>query len=526
MAKPMNKAQPEALPHVPYAGERSPLAAVDLPADTPQSAPPTTGWPEAHLHDPYIDAFRLTHSTTDYSYYARLMLNGTALMLADALALLTALMLGGLIRQALRGQFLMAEVGELLIPAWWLGSLVLRLTPGWGVSAVEEIRRMVLLMLVVTAFLGFVLFVTHTTDVASRIALISTCALALPLTGLARRIAKVVLIHNHRWGIPVVLYGWGAVLNHVARVIQQEGGQGYHVVGVFDDAAPRGTHIVGLPVLGPTQESTTLAPCAILAAADLPREQVARLIEGPLSAYRHAIIIPDLLDAPSLWVRPCEFIGVIGLEISNNLLKPTDRALKHMFELSLVILSAPVWLPLLALLAFLIWVEDRGSPFYVQDRIGYHGHHIRAFKLRTMVHNAEQILARRLAEDAQLRAEWEAHCKLKNDPRITWIGRFLRRTSLDELPQLFNVLAGSMALVGPRPLPPYHEAKLPPRIREIRHRVRPGITGLWQVSGRSESGNPGLERWDHYYVRNWSIWLDIVILVRTIRAVFKSVGAY
>ena len=493
---------------------------------TEKAPPPVLGWPEAHLRDPYLDAFQLVHSTTDYSYYGRAMLNGVTMMLADGLALLIALLLGGWIRDALRGGFMLADVGVWLIPAWWVGAFLLRLTPGWGVSAVEEVRRTVLLTLAVTAFLSFVLFITHTTDIASRIALVSSCILAAPLVGLLRRLAKLMLIRAHRWGVPVVLYGWGSVLDHVAHVLQQESGLGYHAIGVFDDAAPRGTRVAGLPVLGPTQESTPQAPCAILAAADLPRDQVARLMEGPLAAYRQVIIIPDLLDAPSLWVRPREFIGVVGLEISNNLLKPTDRALKHVVELILVCLLAPLWLLLLAVFAFLVWAEDRGSPFYVQERIGYKGRHIHTYKLRTMVRNAEQVLARRLAEDAQLRAEWETHCKLKHDPRITWIGRFLRRTSLDELPQLFNVLAGSMALVGPRPLPPYHEAKLPPRIREIRQRVRPGVTGLWQVSGRSDTGNAGLERWDLYYVRNWSIWLDAVILVRTIRAVFRADGAY
>lgn len=484
------------------------------------------GWPETHLHDVFFDTFQTVRSTTDFSYYLRIAFNGSVLMFAEAVALLLALLLGGLTREALRGQFLMADIGELLIPTWWLGAIALRLTPGWGVSAVEEIRRMVLLALIVTAFLSFVMFITHTTDIASRIALLSTCLLAAPLVGSTRSLAKAILIRRHRWGIPVVLYGWGSVLEHVANVLKQEAGLGYQPVGVFDDAAPRGTYIAGLPVLGPIQESTPRASCAILAATDLPREQVTRLIEGPLAAYRQVIIVPDLLDAPSLWVRPREFIGIIGLEISNNLLKSSDRLLKRIMELSMVLLLAPFWLPLLALLSFLVWAEDRGSPFYVQERIGYQGRRIRAFKLRTMVRNAEEILRQRLAEDEQLRAEWETHCKLKDDPRITWIGRLLRRTSLDELPQLFNVLAGNMALVGPRPLPPYHEEKLPPRIREIRQRVRPGITGLWQVSGRSDAGNAGLERWDLYYVRNWSVWLDLVILVRTVRAVLKADGAY
>jgi Undecaprenyl-phosphate galactose phosphotransferase WbaP len=494
-----------------------------LPARAP-AAP--GGFPVAPPGDAFVEAFHMSHPATDYSYYLRLTMNGMLLMLGDALALMVALMLGGLIRLAWRGEFLVADVGELLIPAWWVGSMLLHLTPGWGISAVESVRRMVLLTLAVMAFLSFALFITHMTDMASRLALLSTCLIAAPLVGLIRSLIKGLLIHFHRWGIPTVLYGWGTVLEHVASVMQQEGGLGYHAIGVFDDAAPRGAQIAGLPVLGSMQESTLLAPCAILAAGEMRHGHVATLIEGPLAQYRHVIIIPDLLDAPSLWVRPCEFIGVVGLEISNNLVKPTDRILKRFFDLVLVGLTAPVWLPLLAVLAFLVWAEDRGSPFYTQKRIGYKGRLIRTFKLRTMVRNAEEVLARHLTANPELNTEWEAHCKLKHDPRITWVGRFLRRTSLDELPQLFNVIAGSMALVGPRPLPPYHENKLPERLREVRRRVRPGITGLWQVSGRSNTGNAGLERWDHYYVRNWSIWLDIVILVRTFRAVFRAEGAY
>lgn len=491
---------------------------------TNQTTPP--GFLTAQLGNSFVEAFQISRPTTDYSYYLRVLLNSVLLMLADALALLTALLLGGLIRLLWRGEFLLADVGAMLIPAWWLGAILLRLTPGWGISAVEGVRRMVLLALAVLAFLSFAMFAMRTTDLASRISLVSTCLMAAPLVGLMRSLVKNYLIRIRRWGIPVVLYGWGPLLEHVALVLQQERGLGYSAIGVFDDAAPRGTMIAGLPVLGPMQESISLAPCAFLAAGELPREQVASLIEGSLAAYRHVIIIPDLLDAPSLWVRPREFIGVIGMEISNNLIKPTDRILKRAFELLLLLLTAPVWLPLIGVFSFLVWVEDRGSPFYVQRRVGYKGQIIRTFKLRTMVHNAEEVLARRLAEDERLRAEWEAHCKLKRDPRITWVGRFLRRTSLDELPQIFNVLAGNMALVGPRPLPTYHEEKLSLRLREIRRRVRPGITGLWQVSGRSDTGNAGLERWDQYYVRNWSIWLDVVILVRTFRAVFRAEGAY
>jgi lipopolysaccharide/colanic/teichoic acid biosynthesis glycosyltransferase len=143
-----------------------------------------------------------------------------------------------------------------------------------------------------------------------------------------------------------------------------------------------------------------------------------------------------------------------------------------------------------------------------------------------MVPNAERVLEESLKKDESLRAEWEKNFKLKKDPRITRVGRFLRKTSLDEIPQLVNVLDGTMSLVGPRPLPEYHFTELSPQVRSLRNKVRPGITGLWQVSGRSDSGNEGMEKWDPYYVRNWSIWLDVVILFRTFKAVFFASGAY
>ena len=138
----------------------------------------------------------------------------------------------------------------------------------------------------------------------------------------------------------------------------------------------------------------------------------------------------------------------------------------------------------------------------------------------------DEALQKMLDENAGLKDEWETFYKLKNDPRITLIGRFLRRFSLDELPQLFNVLSSEMALVGPRPLPVYHQDELPEKSRIIRDQVRPGMTGQWQVSGRSDCGIEEMEQMDNFYVRNWSVWMDIYIVFRTLRVVFFSHGAY
>ncbi|MDZ7344501.1 MAG: sugar transferase, partial [candidate division KSB1 bacterium] len=187
----------------------------------------------------------------------------------------------------------------------------------------------------------------------------------------------------------------------------------------------------------------------------------------------------------------------------------------------LLIVCAPV----MVFLAILIKMTSPGPVFFAQERVGLNGRRFKIIKFRTMLSNAQEILERRLKEDPRLRAEWHANFKLKKDPRITPIGAFLRRTSLDELPQLFNVLRGEMSLVGPRPLPGYHQQKMSPRVRSLRNRVLPGMTGLWQISGRSEAGTEGMEMWDPYYVQNWSLWLDFSTLLKTIPVVLKGTGA-
>ena len=250
------------------------------------------------------------------------------------------------------------------------------------------------------------------------------------------------------------------------------------------------------------------------------------LLEGPLSYYRSVIIIPDISELPSLWVGTIDLGGTLGLKLSMNLADPVSRFVKRSFDLFATVLSAPFWMSLVGLFAGLIWLEDRKNPFFIQRRTGANGTAFGTWKFRTMVPDAEAVLQEALDSDPALKAEWERDFKLKKDPRITRIGHVLRKYSIDEIPQLFNVLRGQMSLVGPRPLPSYHEQELESRVLTMRRRVRPGMTGLWQVSGRSDAGTDGMEQFDSYYVRNWSIWLDIVILVRTFRAVSNSAGAY
>ena len=207
-----------------------------------------------------------------------------------------------------------------------------------------------------------------------------------------------------------------------------------------------------------------------------------------------------------------------------GLLLPSYR-LKRAIDLILIVASLPVVAALIAIVAIAVRCTSRGPVFYSQRRIGRGGREFNSWKFRTMVPNAEYVLADFLAADPGLREEWEQRHKLCSDPRITSIGRLLRRTSLDELPQLWNVLMGEMTLVGPRPIVADEVGKYG-AVFVLYTAVVPGITGLWQVSGRNDTTYDQRVEYDRFYIRNWSPWMDLQILSRTVSVILSGTGAY
>ncbi len=410
---------------------------------------------------------------------------------------------------------------------WPLGALARGLLPSWGLGMPEEMRLTTNLL--GTLFIARALAVALVEERSWQDVAVTALefGVAAVLVLLARSLAKWALLRVRLWGLPTVVYGGASMGRPVVEALVENPGFGYLPVGVFDDdAAFAGTEVCGVPVLGGTHSTSRGAPLAVVALPDLPRADLLALHEQLLRSHRRVLLVPDLFGVQSLWAQTRDLGGVLGLELTRNLHNSVARFTKRAVDLIAVVLSGLVWVPACLLLGLLIWLEDRAHPLFLQERVGENGRMFRTWKFRTMLPNAEEVLKRRLAEDPALRAEWEANFKLKKDPRITRVGAFLRKTSLDELPQLVNVLRGEMSLVGPRPLPRYHEQQLPESVRALRLEARPGMTGLWQVSGRSDAGNAGMERWDAYYVRNWSIWLDFVILVRTVRVVLLGSGAY
>lgn len=475
----------------------------------------------------YSQQRALAHATAP-THALRAAANAAAVGGGEVVALACTIALAGALRAWLTGEASgSVGAGWAALPIYVAVSALAGLVPGWGLGAVEELRRVVLSVGITFGLTLAAVWLGDVDGSTSRLAVGLAAAAAFVTIPAGRWLVKSALVARDLWGVPVVVYGAGPAGARVVRQLQEERGIGYLPVAVFDDDFDAwGGYLDAVPIVGPTATVAPEAAVAFLALPDLDVADQADLLDGPLACYRTVVVVPNLSEAPSLWVTPRDIGGVLGLELSSTLTHRLPRLLKRAGDLTSVTLTAPLWGLAVAVCAALVWLEDRCNPFYSQERIGRDGIPFRAWKLRTMCPDADVVLERALDEDPNLRAEWETLFKLEDDPRITRVGTVLRRTSLDELPQLLNVLLGEMSLIGPRPLPRYHHDELPARTRALRERVRPGVTGLWQVSGRGDTGTAGMERWDPYYVRNWSPWLDAVILVRTARVVVKGSGAY
>jgi Undecaprenyl-phosphate galactose phosphotransferase WbaP len=226
-----------------------------------------------------------------------------------------------------------------------------------------------------------------------------------------------------------------------------------------------------------------------------------------------------------VWSDPDGLSSVVRVRFRSFVAWANARRVKRVLDVSLSLLGGLLALPLIVLIAVAIKLTSRGPVFYCQSRVGQGGREFVVRKFRSMVESADQELIEFLQANPLYAAEWRSQQKVTNDPRTTWLGRILRKTSLDELPQLWNVLRGEMSLVGPRPICRNEIAKYGTSYEQYQQ-VRPGITGLWQVSGRSHTTYEQRVEFDTYYVRNWTLGLDLSILFRTVWVVLSTKGAY
>jgi len=368
----------------------------------------------------------------------------------------------------------------------------------------------------------------------SRLAIGFTGMITLVCLPSFRYILKNALFSLKRYCSNTLILGAGKTGQALARALKEEKYLGYQVVGFLDDDAQlHGQILEGFKVFGSVRQAGKFVrlmniETVFIVGSSFSSERLAEIFAYLQRLVREIFIVPQFYGIGMLNAElSCLFSQKLFLiKIRNNLRSPVNQFIKRFFDLSVAFLLLPLLIPVLLFLGLLIKLDSPGPVFFVQDRVGKGGRGFRIYKLRTMYQNADEILQDYLRKRPEIQQEWLRFRKLRSyDPRITRVGRFLRRFSLDELPQIINVLKGEMSLVGPRPVT-FEELSFYRESLSFYFAVRPGITGLWQISGRNLLPFEERIRLDMWYVLNWSLWLDIIILVRTIEAVLSRKGSF
>ncbi len=411
--------------------------------------------------------------------------------------------------------------------------------PAAPLPPVEEMRRLFgSAMLTHLAVLVYLVLAYQTTRGSSRVVIVLSGIMTAVLAQSFRNWMRWFLFRAGIGQIPVLLAGGGEVPERVASILSGNPYVGFHIVGYFAGTERLGRKKRrrqwhdrelaerGIRYLGTLRDIVTVARKKdikiLLACQDgrLFRQQMEEFTKW----FTYIEYLPTVRTFPILGARAVSFDGVGGLEMINQGRMKMKRFQKRILDALLAMLVFLFFLPAFLVIPLLIKLTSRGPVFYWHDRLGKGGKRIRILKFRSMYRDADVRLRKLLASNPRAAKEWRENFKLTRDPRVTPLGRFLRKTSLDELPQIFNVFSGDMALIGPRPIVrdeiDYYGDSYP-----VFSSVRPGITGLWQVSGRSDTDYARRVALDTYYVLNWSPWLDFWILRRTVSAVFSMRGA-
>lgn len=436
---------------------------------------------------------------------------------------------------------LLVHVGLMAITILWFWVLLehyARRRPIW--DELKEIARVITAMFIVAGATIFLAGVDSAPLV--QLSLWLSILLMIPI---GRRAFRGVLDCLGLWQMPTVIIGAGDNARDAATALASEGSMGYHVIAFIDVEGNQHSAIAGkakqplVPVIpcsithaGSMQQqldnllSEQGQPQIVIALDNLNTPESQKLVQYLSTSARNIHIIPAIRGLPLFGTQASHFFSqeVLLLTVRNNLSRRTYRWVKRGFDLVSASLLLLLLSPLLLVLSALIR-RNGVTAFYGHSRVGQNGKPFQCLKFRSMRPDADKVLKELLKNDPVARSEWDKDFKLKNDPRITAVGQFLRKTSLDELPQLINVVKGDMSLVGPRPIV---EAELPRYGDQVGLYLqsKPGITGLWQISGRNDTTYTGRVALDAWYVQNWSLWYDIAILFKTVEVVFHKRGAY
>ncbi len=457
----------------------------------------------------------------------------------DALLVLGIFNLSVLIRLHVLPRFYTGFPQGSASDAWWIISVWIFFFFYEGLYTMrasfwDEIRALCKVSLLSTAGVFVIVSIGKLSADVSRMVILLMGVLSFILLPPAHMLAKKILRQIGFLKRRVLILGAGKTGELILRALRREPNFGYEVIGfVDDDPLKCGEKIEGVKIHRGIDKALSYINRAdiediFIAMPGAGKERLQGLINHLQHKVERILFVPDIFGIAVLGTNLQHFSTeeAFALEMKNNLSNPVNIFIKWCFDGIVSVLAIPFLLIPMGVISLMIRLDSTGPAIFSQERVGKKGRPFRCYKFRTMYENADSMLAGILAERPDLRDRWEQYWKLDDDPRITRVGRFLRTTSLDELPQIFNVLKGEMSLVGPRPVTG-EEIEVHYRdLAELCFSVPPGITGLWQVSGRnniSYAYRVGLDSW---YVRNWNLWLDIVIILKTIRIVIMREGAF
>jgi Undecaprenyl-phosphate galactose phosphotransferase WbaP len=417
--------------------------------------------------------------------------------------------------------------------AWILINTLMGLYPGVCLGLVDEIRRLSLSITVV-ALINVARLRVGADWFADRLLFLAAAyALCLFIAPIVRSVTRKSLAKTSWWGFAAVVCGNDAAAVGVDQWLLNNRRLGLRPVGIIADP-----HVLELDAessryLGSWEDARAIAEqrhayWAILVEPEdvgQLRYDITTTIEKFLGNIPNVFVISKLTGIPDHWNRHQLDEGLAGVVIEQHLQLPIHQLVKRGTDLVIAVIAAIFLVPMFAVLGAAIKITSPGPVFYGHTRVGRGNSRFKAWKFRTMIANADAALHDHLAKHPELREEWERDHKLKNDPRVTALGRWMRKWSIDELPQVFNVLVGEMSIVGPRPFVEAEIVKYGKHFETV-NSVLPGITGLWQVCGRNDTTYDERVQLDMYYVLHWSPWMDLYLLVRTIKTVLFTKGAY
>ena len=361
--------------------------------------------------------------------------------------------------------------------------------------------------------IGVLVYLSRTYEIFTR-----TIPILMMLTGM-------VIVPLFRYVVKKILTASGIYIKNAAVLGKKE--ETTQVIPMLKKLEARGYKIAALldmerETVKPPGEVETL----IIVSKGIEPERLNRLINQWESRVKEIKIVSDSSYLKTIGVETEHVEELLLMRMANNLLSPFNQFLKRVFDLVVSMITGMMLLPVFMIIAVIIKIDSRGSVLFIQERYGKEGKKFRLFKFRSMYADADDKLKEYLRRHPGLQEEWDQYKKLKSsDPRVTRVGKFLRRFSLDESPQIFNVLKGDMSIVGPRPYLPREKEEIE-QSAAIIFRVKSGLTGLWQIKGRNELNFDARLKLDEFYVRNWSFLLDITIILKTFGAVLTGKGAY